>query len=723
MVLRKPTSHKKTHAPRIALVVLGMHRSGTSALAGVLGHMGADLPKDLMAPSAMNEKGFFESNRVTALNEALLDSAGFRWYSLPRFPQEWYDSPKAGELMARAVAEIAREYEDSHLFVLKDPRVCRLVPFWDRVLRTAGCQPAYVCTWRYPLDTASSLNHWANYEQSYGLLLWLRHVLDAEAGSRGLLRVFTSYERLLRDWHREVVRIGNGLSLVWPRSPARVAGEVEAFLSRDLQHFARRGEILSADAELPEWIGQVLEILERWSESGEQTADHTMLDRIRTALDRAEPTFAGLVQRSQLLHLEQREAQKQLAELTTALDQARSAGAAQASELTAALEEVRSEVARLQAAQASTQQAKVAAENRIAELTTALDQARSAGAAQASELTAALEEVRSEVARLQAAQASTQQAKVAAENRIAELTTALDQARSAGDAQAAELTAAFDEASARIEQLVAERDDAREGVDLLRSELAQRKQELDDLYHQSAEDAGQLKELSQLLEDARRENETISRYRTRDRRHLDDMVRRVSAQMRNSLDVRLGECLAPADAAKEHAAVLASYARRQAELELDLAHSKGEIERLQVLLDNNTGEHAQIVAELERALAAGVEDHQERTNKAIEELQRVRIKLDDERNQRRALVSDMTGIGEILRRFELAGGNEFVKAPELEQRLAALFARSVQDQNEKMHRISELEEHIMALRNSTSWRITGPLRFLSLFVKRLGTRL
>lgn len=64
--------------PRIALIVLGMHRSGTSALAGVLAQMGCDLPQDLMPSTAFNPRGHFESLQVYHLNDAILASGGPR---------------------------------------------------------------------------------------------------------------------------------------------------------------------------------------------------------------------------------------------------------------------------------------------------------------------------------------------------------------------------------------------------------------------------------------------------------------------------------------------------------------------------------------------------------------------------------------------------------------------------------------------------------------------
>ena len=288
-----------TRGRRTALLVLGMHRSGTSALTGVIGLMGADLPKDLMAASDLNAKGFFESNRITGFDEDLLASAGFTWWDCRRFPPAWFASPKAGEFARRAAGELAAEYGDSALFVLKEPRICRLAPFWLPVLRDTGCKPRVILPLRHPRDVAASLEHRAGYDADYGLLMWLRHVLDAEAETRGTRRVFTSYEALMTDWPAEIRRIGEGLGLSWPRSLSVVGPEIDAFLSRDLQHFARTGVERGSTTALPALVRKAYEILGTWTRDGERPADHGRLDKLRAKLDAATDSFGGLARRGE----------------------------------------------------------------------------------------------------------------------------------------------------------------------------------------------------------------------------------------------------------------------------------------------------------------------------------------------------------------------------------------------------------------------------------------
>lgn len=283
---------------RTALIVLGMHRSGTSALAGVLGHLGATLPRDLMAPSDMNAKGFFESNRITGLNERLLSQAGFSWWDPRRFPAAWFDTPKALSLLDEAVAALRADYGDALLFVIKDPRTCRLMPFWRAALARFGARVMVVHTHRGPWDVAASLTRWADYETEFGLVLWARHVLDAEADSRDLPRSFTCFDALMDDWRATVTRIADDLGLVWPVAPDAAAPRIEDFLSRDLQHFRAASETGPDGQSLPPMLDQIGAVLAGWVAGGDPHADRDRMDRLRLALDEAGPLFDRLALRT-----------------------------------------------------------------------------------------------------------------------------------------------------------------------------------------------------------------------------------------------------------------------------------------------------------------------------------------------------------------------------------------------------------------------------------------
>ena len=287
-----------TASARTALIVLGMHRSGTSAMAGVLGRLGAALPERLMPPSDANPKGYFESLKAYGLNDAILASAGSSWADPLSFDPDWHRSTMSSEYRLRAAEVIKEEFGGSDLFVLKDPRICRLLPFWRQVFADLGVRPLHVCIHRHPREVASSLSRREGWTEVVGILLWLRHVLDAEAESRGQPRVFVSYETLLSDWRTTVDRIAAGLDLQWPRQSDAAAPDVEDFLSDELRHFRAADEKTTQDSPAFGWVVRTYRILERWAVCGEQAADHAELDALKAAFDQASPLLGQLSQES-----------------------------------------------------------------------------------------------------------------------------------------------------------------------------------------------------------------------------------------------------------------------------------------------------------------------------------------------------------------------------------------------------------------------------------------
>jgi hypothetical protein len=193
-------------AAKTAVVVLGMHRGRTSSLAGALVKLGARAPKTLMPAHPTNERGFFESLALQHLNDAILASAGSSWDDWRAFNQDWSLSAEAEEFEEKVVATLSEEFGAARRIMVNDPRICRMVPFWRRVFDRAGYAVHVILPVRSPLEVASSLRLRDGFPTSKGLLLWLRHLLDAEAASRCLPRAVLLWPDFLADWRLAMAR-------------------------------------------------------------------------------------------------------------------------------------------------------------------------------------------------------------------------------------------------------------------------------------------------------------------------------------------------------------------------------------------------------------------------------------------------------------------------------------------------------------------------------------
>ena len=276
---------------RVAILVAGMHRSGTSALTRLLIGLGCDAPKTLMPADDYNTKGYWESSEIAALNDDILHSAGSSWDSWEHFGTYWYASPVADGFRARAQTVLAKEFADSALFVLKDPRICRLMPFWLAALEDFGTTPQVVLPLRNPLEVAASLHQRDAIEPPFGLLMWLRNALDAEAESRQCNRAFLRYEELLADWPETATKIGRDLGIAWPRQSAAAALEVDADLAPALRHHVE-ADSRGLSSRSSRWVATTYDILRRWTDGQIHDADIEHLDAINATLTESARVFA-----------------------------------------------------------------------------------------------------------------------------------------------------------------------------------------------------------------------------------------------------------------------------------------------------------------------------------------------------------------------------------------------------------------------------------------------
>jgi hypothetical protein len=204
----------------------------------------------------------------------------------------WNASPLHKVYVKRARELIRSEFRDAPLFVLKDPRICRLASFWLEVLDAEGIETGVVHPIRHPIEVSQSLNRRDLMRPEYGKLLWLRHVLDAEYATRDRRRFFCMYDELISDWQALVDRMSSGLEWAWPRLSAPVRKEIGGFISAGRRTLDREeGLGISSD----EWTRSVFGTLEEWSKSGESAKGRALLDDVRVAFDKAAPTFAGML--------------------------------------------------------------------------------------------------------------------------------------------------------------------------------------------------------------------------------------------------------------------------------------------------------------------------------------------------------------------------------------------------------------------------------------------
>ena len=202
-----------------AILVLGMHRSGTSALAGVLSQLGVNFGDKLIpAIEGVNEKGFFEHTDLVALNEAALQALGRSWLDLDAMPDSWWQREALKQLSMEITSVLQRDFGEDEVWGLKDPRLCRLMPLWKQLLIDVGVESRVILCFRHPLEVAGSLCRRDGLDFNLAIAMWFQHVLEYERDTRDMRRSQMCYEDLLADWQAEFSRVGKELEFDWPVS-------------------------------------------------------------------------------------------------------------------------------------------------------------------------------------------------------------------------------------------------------------------------------------------------------------------------------------------------------------------------------------------------------------------------------------------------------------------------------------------------------------------------
>lgn len=222
---------------RSALLVLGMHRGGTSATAGALRCLGVPLGKRLYRGHAnVNAKGYFEHADMADTNDEALLALGSAWDDILLPTDGWWQAEVLDPHARRLRALMRRDFGREALWAVKDPRLCRLLPWWLPLLRDEGVKPRCLIVLRTPEAVFRSLHRRDGFSREKAYWLWCLHYLEADRWSRGEVRAILDYDDFLEAPGACLTTVGERLGVTFPVAPEQAAACLSAFLSRDLRH-------------------------------------------------------------------------------------------------------------------------------------------------------------------------------------------------------------------------------------------------------------------------------------------------------------------------------------------------------------------------------------------------------------------------------------------------------------------------------------------------------
>lgn len=184
---------------RPIVVILGMHRSGTSLLTNLLNVLNVEVGNDLLPADQWNVAGYWELTGIYKTQDAILEKLNRRWDTLNgvlAFPDNWVNLPEISPLKDHLAGLLTKELDKTeNLWCYKDPRTATLLPMWSEIFNRLNLFPIYVLAFRNPLEVAASLTKRNGFSNVHSQLLWLKTNLDALSYAGDKIRLVVEYEK------------------------------------------------------------------------------------------------------------------------------------------------------------------------------------------------------------------------------------------------------------------------------------------------------------------------------------------------------------------------------------------------------------------------------------------------------------------------------------------------------------------------------------------------
>lgn len=288
------------------LVVLGMHRSGTSVVTEIVRAMGAYAGEsdEMPAPDMFNPTGYWEHHDVQKLNTQILERLGVDWIAGAAADLSRLSVEERAQFTRRA-REVA-----APLTVIKVPTMAILFPIWRDALE----RPLCILAWRDPISVARSLANRDNLPPQLGLTLWELYTRAMLIDTRGLPRVLVSYDALVRDPVPVVKELYERLRVLGVRGLVLPADEtLRQIVNPDFNRSSVRGEA-EADSLLDPEQSELLETLLNESAVDGEVSQPSPRTRAHLMF------YTDLLRERQLLHGRVALAERQVAERTLLIE-------------------------------------------------------------------------------------------------------------------------------------------------------------------------------------------------------------------------------------------------------------------------------------------------------------------------------------------------------------------------------------------------------------------
>jgi hypothetical protein len=278
-------------AKRRLVLVVGIGRSGTSLLTGILAQLGFHVPQPEVRADETNPRGFGEPRWVVDFHSRLM-----RERRVGRFdsrPSAWHTTAATADdedVFAELRSWLAVQFVGTDDVVVKDPRIGWFLPLWVRCAATLDVDVSFVFMLRPPAEIVLSARRWYGTWQGDAsrAASWLNVTLETELATRGAPRAFVRYDNLIAGWADEISRVGELLDLPWLAGLEPSAHpEVDAFVDPTLRRSVTGWSELAVPATLRDLVDATWPLVSRLAErDGDDEQTRAALDASRTSYAR-----------------------------------------------------------------------------------------------------------------------------------------------------------------------------------------------------------------------------------------------------------------------------------------------------------------------------------------------------------------------------------------------------------------------------------------------------
>jgi hypothetical protein len=293
------------------VMVLGMHRCGTSTVARSLPALGVPLGNNLLPLAQDNPRGHWEDLESLALNEELLRHCHSSYDRFGPLLVAGEADPIISTLQTKAADLVQRRvFQHAGRWAFKDPRTARLLWFWRPALASSGICARYAIALRNPLSAALSLEKRDGIPVEKGCFLWLEHMVPAVLETVDGPRAVIDYDLLLEDPVDQLQRMASLLGLpLSDEDHSRITEYANRFVERGLRHTKFTASYLRLDCRVPRDVVIAYDLLLQTARGELTLDDPEVLDAftdIRQRLCSYSPAFhyaSALEELNRALHL------------------------------------------------------------------------------------------------------------------------------------------------------------------------------------------------------------------------------------------------------------------------------------------------------------------------------------------------------------------------------------------------------------------------------------